>query len=134
MKNKKSDYLDDVLDTADMGELWLRCLARDMEGMSREIDNIDIRVEQRHTIQDRRNHLLGEALILSVLLLRHARSNEPEVLDIAEQKLRNLIKQAGEFGTQVSMPNSFWQDLVEACGTMADTRFLKNKAKQGEPK
>ena len=133
MKNKKSDYVGDTPDTADMGELFIQYLMQDMEKMSHEIENIDIRAEQRSTIQDRRNHLLGEALILSVLLLRHARSNDAELLDLAEQRLHSLVKQTGEFTTLVSMPNSFWLDFIEACGKTADTRFLKNQTTLSEP-
>lgn len=123
--------MDDLteLDAADVGQLFVEKLLDEIDSLRTELYEVRhvIRIEQ--TLQEKRNKLFGETMLLSVLLLRYIKDENESDLAAAETKLKQLIKEAEVFETQCSMSIEVWSELVEACGKMADTRVLKNLSK-----
>lgn len=120
--------IDDV-GAAELGQLFVQRLTDKIDAVLYRMNTLEIYASKQRQQQEQTNQVLSEALLLSLLLLRHAREGDEALLEQAEQRLHQLAKEAVSMDVFSSMPAHFWQDFLDVCGKRSDTRALKHQVK-----
>lgn len=120
----------DELDAEILGSLFIEKLLMEQQALERRMAEFEFRHMMDNSMQQHRNQLFAETLLLVTLLLRHAQENDPKLLEQATQRLQDIAKRAADSAPYLSMEDEYWQQFVDVCGKTIKTRALKGAINQ----
>ncbi|MDK4680026.1 hypothetical protein [Kingella negevensis] len=118
------------LNTETLGFLFMERLLAEQRALERRMTEFEFKHMMNNSMQQHRNQLFAETLLLATLLLRHAQENDPKLLEQATQRLQDIAKHAADTEPYLSMHETFWRDFIDVCGKTIKTRALKGAVNQ----